>query len=168
MSVHYLLEEHPVGAPNLLVYVDDMIISGNNIAGIKYLKDHLTCSFKIKDLGHLTYFLELEISFQKFVNNLHLYFFNFSPTAVIHFLEFLRIQIHANNRGVNTTWGMTNWPVHKLLIEKVRPSLQTKESRFQKLKLSGVFGDTKNSNKISRKFHHPTYQLPFRRDHLLP
>lgn len=46
----------------LLLYVDDMIISGNDTKGIKDLNGHLMHSFKMKDLKHLTYFLGLEIS----------------------------------------------------------------------------------------------------------
>lgn len=42
-----------------------MIISGNDAAGTKDLKCHLTQTFKMKDLGPLTYFLGLEISRSK-------------------------------------------------------------------------------------------------------
>ena len=38
----------------LLVYVDDMIISGNDTAGIADLKHYLTRHFRMKDLGPLT------------------------------------------------------------------------------------------------------------------
>ena len=44
----------------LLVYVDDMIINGNERAGITALKHHLIHHFRMKDLGPLTYFLGLE------------------------------------------------------------------------------------------------------------
>jgi hypothetical protein len=37
-----------------------MIISGNDIASITDLKEHLTCPFRMKDLGPLTYILGLE------------------------------------------------------------------------------------------------------------
>lgn len=50
------------GCTILLLYVDDMIISGNDEIGITELKNHLLSTFKMKDLGHLTYFLGLEIS----------------------------------------------------------------------------------------------------------
>ena len=39
-----------------------MIISGNDVTGITTLESYLTRYFKMKDLGHLTYFLGLEIS----------------------------------------------------------------------------------------------------------
>ena len=39
-----------------------MIFSGNDVTGIIALKSYLMHYFKMKDLGHLTYFLGLEIS----------------------------------------------------------------------------------------------------------
>ncbi|CAL1357087.1 unnamed protein product [Linum trigynum] len=46
----------------LLLYVDDMIITGSDSEGIRLLKDGLQVSFQIKDLGQLSYFLGLEVS----------------------------------------------------------------------------------------------------------
>ena len=46
----------------LLLYVDDMIITGNDLSGIQELKNFLSQQFKMKDLGHLSYFLGLEIT----------------------------------------------------------------------------------------------------------
>lgn len=45
----------------LLVYVDDIVITGTDLALIAQLKQHLQKSFHMKDLGPLTYFLGLEI-----------------------------------------------------------------------------------------------------------
>ena len=47
----------------LLLYVDDMIIIGDDFSGIQELKDFLNQQFEMKDLGHLSYFLGLEITY---------------------------------------------------------------------------------------------------------
>ena len=46
----------------LLLYVDNMIIIGDNLSGIQELKDFLSQQFEMKNLGHLSYFLGLEIT----------------------------------------------------------------------------------------------------------
>ncbi|KAL0641854.1 hypothetical protein Bca4012_102653 [Brassica carinata] len=45
----------------LLVYVDDIIITGSDKEGIKATKEYLKASFEIKDLGEMKYFLGIEI-----------------------------------------------------------------------------------------------------------
>ncbi|XP_039133201.1 uncharacterized mitochondrial protein AtMg00810-like [Dioscorea cayenensis subsp. rotundata] len=47
----------------LLIYVDDIIITGNDTAGIFDIKAILHSSFHMKDLGALTYFLGLEVTY---------------------------------------------------------------------------------------------------------
>ena len=47
---------------SLLVYVDDMVITGNNPNCLATLKSVLDAKFGIKDLGSLKYFLGLEIA----------------------------------------------------------------------------------------------------------
>nr|GEZ96074.1 cysteine-rich RLK (receptor-like protein kinase) 8 [Tanacetum cinerariifolium] len=46
---------------SLLVYVDDIIITGNNSSLIKKRKAFLNTKFMIKDLGRLKYFLDIEV-----------------------------------------------------------------------------------------------------------
>ncbi|KAL9285763.1 putative RNA-directed DNA polymerase [Arabidopsis thaliana] len=45
----------------ILVYVDDIIISGNDKVGIQDTKTFLKSVFDIKDLGELKYFLGIEV-----------------------------------------------------------------------------------------------------------
>ena len=40
----------------LVVYVDDIVITGDDYEGIKALKQHLFQNFQTKDLGPLRYF----------------------------------------------------------------------------------------------------------------
>ncbi|XP_043725672.1 uncharacterized mitochondrial protein AtMg00810-like [Telopea speciosissima] len=46
----------------VLVYVDDLVITGSNHSGIESLKRHLSQEFDIKDLGKLKYFLGIEVA----------------------------------------------------------------------------------------------------------
>ena len=49
----------------LIVYVDDIIITGDNKHGIDDLKRYLQNSFQTKDLGKLRYFLGIEVARSK-------------------------------------------------------------------------------------------------------
>ena len=55
------LHKGNVGVVFLLVYVDDIIISGSDGPLIQKLQQHLHNVFHMKDLGDLTYFLGLEV-----------------------------------------------------------------------------------------------------------
>ena len=50
------------GITILLLYVDDIIITGDDMQGIQDLKHFLGRQFKMKELGPLNYFLGLEVS----------------------------------------------------------------------------------------------------------
>ena len=49
----------------LLIYVDDILITGNDIASIDATKKFLHSNFRIKKLGNLKYFLGIEVSTSK-------------------------------------------------------------------------------------------------------
>jgi E3 ubiquitin-protein ligase DOA10 len=49
----------------ILIYIDDMVITGNDESDIHNLKSFLHNQFHIKDLGHLKYILGLEIARSK-------------------------------------------------------------------------------------------------------
>lgn len=46
----------------LLVYVDDVLITGNDEAKLLQVKDFLHSTFTIKDLGYAKYFLGVEVA----------------------------------------------------------------------------------------------------------
>lgn len=46
----------------LTVYIDDILITGDNHTKVDFLKKHLHEVFTIKDLGHLHYFTGIEVS----------------------------------------------------------------------------------------------------------
>src|SRR5262245_56900321 len=46
----------------LIVYVDDIILTGDNIVEIERLKRIMASEFEVKDLGQVRYFLGMEIA----------------------------------------------------------------------------------------------------------
>ena len=66
MASHYdsalFLYHTNKGTILLLLYVDDMITTGDDLNGIQELKEFLNQQFEMKDLRHLNYFLDLEIT----------------------------------------------------------------------------------------------------------
>ena len=49
----------------LLIYVDDILITGNDSVSISIIKKFLHSQFRLKDLGDLKYFLGIEVSSSK-------------------------------------------------------------------------------------------------------
>jgi hypothetical protein len=49
----------------LLIYVDDILIMGNDVNAILGLKQFLHSHFRIRDLGNLKYFLGIKVSLSK-------------------------------------------------------------------------------------------------------
>ncbi|KAL3537871.1 hypothetical protein ACH5RR_001237 [Cinchona calisaya] len=59
-SVFY--QQSKTGLILLVVYVDDIVITGSKSAGITALKSFLQTHFQTKDLGMLKYFLGIEVT----------------------------------------------------------------------------------------------------------
>jgi hypothetical protein len=51
----------PKSCTLLLLYVDDMLITGDNSEHISHVKQHLSKEFQMSDLGQLSYFLGIEV-----------------------------------------------------------------------------------------------------------
>ena len=52
----------------LIVYADDMVVTGNDPEEREALQDYLSREFEMKDLGPLKYFLGIEVSrFDKWI-----------------------------------------------------------------------------------------------------
>ena len=60
---HTLFIKHMGGKVTLLIiYVDDMVVTGDDIEEIKRLQNYLSSEFEMKDLGGLKYFLGIEVA----------------------------------------------------------------------------------------------------------
>ena len=55
-------QKNKEGLVAVLIYVDDIIITGDDVEGIRRTKEGLRSSFDIKDLGELKYFLGIEMT----------------------------------------------------------------------------------------------------------
>lgn len=61
MIIVYILKRN-TGCIFLVVYVDDVLIIGNNDTVIQEIKQHMHHQFTIKDLGQVKYFLGIEVA----------------------------------------------------------------------------------------------------------
>lgn len=55
------ISKSPKGIAVALVYVDDILITGNDLQSISRLRNTLSAAFQMKDLGEAQYFLGLEV-----------------------------------------------------------------------------------------------------------
>ncbi|XP_028127083.1 uncharacterized protein LOC114323622 [Camellia sinensis] len=63
---HTLFLKHSHGKTTaLIVYVDDIVLIGDNVEEVPRLKEYLANEFEIKDLGSLKYFLGIEVAQSK-------------------------------------------------------------------------------------------------------
>jgi hypothetical protein len=60
MILNYLFIS-PKGRTLLLLYVDDMMITSDDLEHISHVKKHLSKEFHMSGLGPLTYFLGIEV-----------------------------------------------------------------------------------------------------------
>ncbi|CAL9022058.1 unnamed protein product, partial [Prunus brigantina] len=56
------LERHRGKLATLIIYVDDMIVTGDDQAKMQNLQKYLTSKFEMKSLGDLKYFLRIEVA----------------------------------------------------------------------------------------------------------
>ena len=65
-SYHTLFIKHKEGKVTaLIVYVDDMVLIGDDPCEMKALQEYLATKFEMKDLGQLKYFLGIEVARSK-------------------------------------------------------------------------------------------------------
>ena len=64
ISDHFVFYHHTSSGQciYLIVYVDDIVITGSDQEGIQKLKQHLFSHFQTKDWGKLKYFLGIDIA----------------------------------------------------------------------------------------------------------
>ena len=58
----FFLKHRSTKVPALIIYVDDIIITGDDAKEISRLQEQLSTEFEMKNLGGLKYFLGIEIS----------------------------------------------------------------------------------------------------------
>lgn len=56
------IKSSPTSITIVAIYVDDILVTGNDMQAVHILKDHLNTTFSIKDLGILHFFLGIEVS----------------------------------------------------------------------------------------------------------
>ena len=61
-DIALFVQRSSTGITLILLYVDDMIIIGDDSAGIRSFQHFLNQHFEMKDLGILSYFLGLEVT----------------------------------------------------------------------------------------------------------
>jgi hypothetical protein len=65
-SDHTLFIKHKMGKLTaLIIYVDDMVVTGDDAEEIHCLQHHLASEFEMKNLGDLKYFLKIEVARSK-------------------------------------------------------------------------------------------------------
>ena len=64
--MHFFIKQRPQNkVVVLIIYVNDIIVTGNNQEEIKNLRQYLASEFEIKDLGRLKYFLRIKVTYSR-------------------------------------------------------------------------------------------------------
>ena len=99
------------GVSILVVYVNDIIITGNNTAEAKHLEDHLFKHFEVKNFRPLKYFLGIEIA--KASRGLLMT----QQKNILYILEDTKLlNCHTNNTPIEVN--------HKLTLKEDDPSIE--------------------------------------------
>ena len=72
----------------LIVYVDDIVLTGNYKEEMAHLKHLLSREFEIKDLGHLKYFLGIEVA--RSSRGIHVYQWKYNLSLEINRNEWVQ------------------------------------------------------------------------------
>ena len=108
----------PDSSTYLIVYVDDIIITGNNLKEIECLEQHLDKNFQVKQLGPLKYFLGIE--------------FARSSEGILMTQQKYILEILAETK--HTDCHINDTPIevnHKLTLNEAEPRVEI--SSYQKL-----------------------------------
>ncbi|XP_070054968.1 uncharacterized mitochondrial protein AtMg00810-like [Nicotiana tomentosiformis] len=83
----------------IAVYVDDIVVTGTDTMEIEDLKVFLNDSFKIKDLGRLHYFLDLEVLYKDDGVIISQRKFNLAQRVSVHGLQQLYFTTRPNSQA---------------------------------------------------------------------
>jgi len=78
------VKKHESDFTAILIYVDDLLITGNSLSDIQNIKTILNDTFTIKDLGDARFFLGMELT-----RSTHGIFFYFKRNMLLNFSKIL-------------------------------------------------------------------------------
>ncbi|GKB88950.1 zf-CCHC domain-containing protein [Tanacetum coccineum] len=152
----------------LLVYVDDIIISGNDLNEIIMFKSLLSSKFQIKDLGKLKYFLGIEeeesidnafAKFNTIITSLKALAEGFSSkNCVRKFLRALHPKWRAKVTTIEESKNLTTLPLDELIgnskvyeevIKKVSKTVKSKREQSRYIALKDIKESSDDDNSTS-------------------
>ncbi|CAB4042957.1 Retrovirus-related Pol poly from transposon TNT 1-94, partial [Paramuricea clavata] len=107
----------------LLIWVDDIIIASNSTPSLKQVKDDLSCKFKMKDLGILSWFLGINFTFTG--NTITMDQIRYIERILIRFkMEGCKPRVTPSELGVNkASAGNSDEPADLKLYQEIVGSL---------------------------------------------